>query len=231
MADLRNHTILVVGASGALGNEFARQLTAQGASVIGTSSSDESASRIPAEVASKFVVNLEDQHSISAFVNQLTDSGVTLDGVILASGLVAFGPISETPAEVTRRLMTVNFLGQAQLVRELQVLLEASSSEQPFVVSISGVIAETPMAGLAAYSASKTALLGYAQAAARELRRARIRWIDARPGHTETGLAGRAIFGVAPAFGKGHTAEQVVSRIIEAIVNDEKDLPSTSFVA
>lgn len=231
MADLRNHTILVVGASGALGNEFARQLTAQGASVIGTSSSDESASRIPAEVASKFVVNLEDQHSISAFVNQLTDSGVTLDGVILASGLVAFGPISETPAEVTRRLMTVNFLGQAQLVRELQVLLEASSSEQPFVVSISGVIAETPMAGLAAYSASKTALLGYAQAAARELRRARIRWIDARPGHTETGLAGRAIFGVAPAFGKGHTAEQVVSRIIEAIVNEEKDLPSTSFVA
>jgi cyclic-di-GMP-binding biofilm dispersal mediator protein len=127
--------------------------------------------------------------------------------------------------------MTVNFLGQAQLVRELQVLLEASSSEQPFVVSISGVIAETPMAGLAAYSASKTALLGYAQAAARELRRARIRWIDARPGHTETGLAGRAIFGVAPAFGKGHTAEQVVSRIIEAIVNEEKDLPSTSFVA
>jgi cyclic-di-GMP-binding biofilm dispersal mediator protein len=231
MADLRNHTILVVGASGALGNEFARQLTAQGASVIGTSSSDESASRIPAEVASKFVVNFEDQHSISAFVNQLTDSGVTLDGVILASGLVAFGPISETPAEVTRRLMTVNFLGQAQLVRELQVLLEASSSEQPFVVSISGVIAETPMAGLAAYSASKTALLGYAQAAARELRRARIRWIDARPGHTETGLAGRAIFGVAPAFGKGHTAEQVVSRIIEAIVNEEKDLPSTSFVA
>jgi cyclic-di-GMP-binding biofilm dispersal mediator protein len=231
MAELRNHTILVVGASGALGNEFARQLTAQGASVIGTSSSDESASRIPAEVASKFVVNLEDQHSISAFVNQLTDAGVTLDGVILASGLVAFGPISETPAEVTRRLMTVNFLGQAQLVRELQVLLEASSSEQPFVVSISGVIAETPMAGLAAYSASKTALLGYAQAAARELRRARIRWIDARPGHTETGLAGRAIFGVAPAFGKGHTAEQVVSRIIEAIVNEEKDLPSTSFVA
>jgi cyclic-di-GMP-binding biofilm dispersal mediator protein len=231
MTNFANTNILVIGGSGALGGEFARQLTSLGASVIATSSSTESASRIPAEVASKFVVNLEDQRSIDDFVNHLTGSGVTLDGVILASGLVAFGPISETPAEVTRRLMTVNFLGQAQLVGELQVLLEASSSEQPFVVSISGVIAETPMAGLAAYSASKTALLGYAQAAARELRRARIRWIDARPGHTETGLAGRAIFGLAPAFGKGHTAEQVVSRIIEAIVNEEKDLPSTSFVA
>jgi cyclic-di-GMP-binding biofilm dispersal mediator protein len=87
------------------------------------------------------------------------------------------------------------------------------------------------MAGLAAYSASKAALYGYAQAAARELRRAQIRWIDARPGHTETGLAGRAIFGVAPAFGQGHTADKVVARIVEAISNDEKDLPSGSFTA
>jgi cyclic-di-GMP-binding biofilm dispersal mediator protein len=230
MTNFANTNILVIGGSGALGSEFTRQLASQGASVIATSSSAESAARIPAEAASKFVLNLEDQRSIHDFVNHLTDAGVTLDGVILASGLVAFGPIAETPAEVTRRLMTVNFLAQAQLVKELQVLIEASSSEQPFVVSISGVIAETPMAGLAAYSASKTALLGYAQAAARELRRARIRWIDARPGHTETGLAGRAIFGVAPAFGKGHTAEQVVSRILEGIVNEEKDLPSTAFV-
>lgn len=231
MTDLRDRQILVIGASGALGSEFARQLTAQGASVVGTSSSTESAAKIPAEVATKFVVNLEDQRSIHDFVNHLTDSGVTLDGVIMAAGLVAFGPIASTPAEVTSRLMNVNFLAQAQVVKELQVLIEASNSEQPFVVSISGVVAESPMAGLAAYSASKTALYGYAQAAARELRRAQIRWIDARPGHTETGLAGRAIFGVAPAFGQGHTAEKVVARIIEAIVNEEKDLPSTAFTA
>jgi cyclic-di-GMP-binding biofilm dispersal mediator protein len=231
MAELRDRNILVVGGSGALGAEFARQLTAQGASVIATSSSSESASRIPSEAASKFVLNLEDQRSIREFVDHLTDAGVTLDGVVLATGLVAFGSIAETPAEIASRLMQVNFLGQAQLVKELQVLIQASVSEQPFIVSISGVVAEQPMAGLAAYSASKTALYGYAQAAARELRRAQIRWIDARPGHTETGLAGRAIFGVAPAFGQGHTAEKVVARIVEAISNDEKDLPSGSFTA
>ena len=231
MTNFANKNILVLGCSGALGSEFARQLSAEGASVIGTSSSAESAAKIPAQVTTKFVVNLEDQRSIHDFVNHLTDSGVTLDGVILAAGLVAFGPIADTPTEVTSRLMQVNFLAQAQIVKKLQVLIEASSSEQPFVVSISGVVAESPMAGLAAYSASKTALFGYAQAAARELRRAQIRWIDARPGHTETGLAGRAIFGVAPAFGQGHTAEKVVARILEAIVNAEKDLPSTSFTA
>ena len=154
MSELTGRNILVVGGSGALGAEFARQLTAQGASVIATSSSSESASRIPGEAASKFVLNLEDQRSIREFVDHLTDAGVTLDGVVLATGLVAFGSIAETPAEIASRLMQVNFLGQAQLVKVLQVLIQASVSEQPFVVSISGVVAEQPMAGLAAYSAS-----------------------------------------------------------------------------
>lgn len=229
MSELTGRNILVVGGSGALGAEFARQLSAKGAAVLATSSSSESASRIPTEVVGRYVVNLEDPRSIRDFVDHLTDAQVTLDGVVLATGLVAFGSIAETPSEVASRLMQVNFLGQAQLVKELQVLIQASVSEQPFVVSISGVVAEQPMAGLAAYSASKIALFGYAQAAVRELRRAQIRWIDARPGHTETGLAGRAIFGVAPAFGQGHTAEKVVARIIDAIANDEKDLPSAAF--
>jgi NAD(P)-dependent dehydrogenase (short-subunit alcohol dehydrogenase family) len=231
MAELNGKNVLVIGASGALGAEFVRQLSGAGASVIGTSSSAETASKIPGEATGRFVLDLTNQHSISGFVAHLVDSGVTLDGLVLASGLVAFGPIAETPAEVLSRLMQVNFLGQAQAVKELQVLLEASPSDQPFVVSISGVIAESPMAGLAAYSASKTALLGYATAAARELRRAGIRWIDARPGHTETGLAGRAIFGTAPTFGAGLVPERVVERIVAAIMNDEKDLPSTAFTA
>ena len=233
MSELTGRNILVVGASGALGSEFARQLTAQGASVVATSSSTESASRIPAEAASKFVLNLEDQRSIDDLVNQLTNSGMAIDGVVLAAGEVAFGSAAETPIAITERLMKVNFLGQVAVVSSVVPMLEksASANREPFVVSISGVIAETPMAGLSSYSASKTALHGYATAATRELRRAGIRWIDARPGHTETGLAGRAIFGVAPAFGQGHTAEKVVARIVEAISNDEKDLPSGSFTA
>jgi cyclic-di-GMP-binding biofilm dispersal mediator protein len=85
------------------------------------------------------------------------------------------------------------------------------------------------MAGLAAYSASKAAFFAFNQAISRELRRDGIRVIDARPGHTETGLAGRAIGGVAPAFPTGMSADQVSDRIVKAIVEDEKDLPSSAF--
>jgi cyclic-di-GMP-binding biofilm dispersal mediator protein len=146
---------------------------------------------------------------------------------------VAFGSAAETPAAITERLMRVNFLGQVAVASALLPALErsAAAGNAPFVVSISGVIAETPMAGLSSYSASKTALHGYATAATRELRRAGIRWVDARPGHTESGLASRAIFGAAPAFGAGLQTEVVVSRIVKAILEDEKDLPSTAFAS
>jgi len=67
------------------------------------------------------------------------------------------------------------------------------------------------------------------KAASRELRRDGIRVFDARPGHTETGLAGRAIAGTAPTFAPGMAAEAVAARILKAIIEDEKDLPSTEF--
>ncbi len=215
MTSLTGCNVLVIGATGGLGAQFAAQLSGAGASVISATSED---------------VNLESSASIQGFCNSLLVSGAAIDGIVLAAGLVAFGSIAETPAAVTERLTRVNFLGQAELVSALLPAL-TKSQLSPFVVSISGVIAESPMAGLAAYSASKTAMHGYATAAARELRRAGVRWIDARPSHTETGLAGRAIFGQAPAFGVGLQPAAVVQRIIAAIENDEKDLPSSAFTS
>jgi cyclic-di-GMP-binding biofilm dispersal mediator protein len=218
MSTLASKSVLVIGASGGLGSQFVTQLSAAGATPI---------------VASSQNVNLDDSNSVAAFAEAILSSDLAIDGIVLASGLVAFGSIAETPAKVTEKLMRVNFLSQAQLVAALLPALEksAAAGNEPFVISISGVIAENPMAGMAAYSASKTALHGWAAAASRELRRAGIRLIDARPGHTETGLATRAIFGQAPTFGVGLEPEKVVARIIDAIQNEEKDLPSTAFTA
>lgn len=233
MSELSQRKILIVGATGAFGSAFSSQLAARGATIVATASGPESAHRLPTVAAQKHFLDLADGRQVEQLVAELEANSETLDGVILASGLVAFGSIAETPASIVEQLLTVNYLGQASLIGKLMPLLikSAEQSREPFVVSISGVIAESPMANMAAYSASKTALHGYATAAARELRRAGIRWIDARPGHTESGLAGRAIFGQAPTFGAGLETDAVVRRIIEAIASDEKDLPSSSFAS
>jgi cyclic-di-GMP-binding biofilm dispersal mediator protein len=68
-------------------------------------------------------------------------------------------------------------------------------------------------------------------AAARELRRRRIDVVDARPPHTETGLATRPIAGIAPKMPQGLTPDTVAARIVAAVVAGERDVPAESFMA
>jgi cyclic-di-GMP-binding biofilm dispersal mediator protein len=224
-------TILVIGANGAFGLEITNQLMSANAKVIGTARNAESSMRLRADLSQRLLLDLENQESIDTLANYLSNSVEAIDGIVIAAGLVAFGSIIDTPNSIQSRLMQVNALGPMNLVWQLIPSLKKSADlgREPFVVSISGVIAENPMAGLAAYSASKTAMHGFAISAAKELRKLGIRWLDARPGHTESGLASRAIFGQAPNFGLGMDVSRVVSRIIRGIIDDEKDLPSTSF--
>jgi cyclic-di-GMP-binding biofilm dispersal mediator protein len=72
-------------------------------------------------------------------------------------------------------------------------------------------------------------LSAFDAAAGRELRRARIRLVDARPPHTETGLATRPIAGSAPVLPTGLDPDAVAERIVTAIEADERDLASTAF--
>lgn len=231
MVSFLGKKILVIGANGVLGAAFCEQLMSKGASVLGTATSAETSTRLRSDLSARLLLNLEVPSSISALTSYLLTLPGPLDGIILASGLVAFGSAGETPSAVTNRLMQVNALGQIQLVQELMPKLQesAAAGHSPFVISISGVISEKPMAGLAAYSASKTALHGYYTAASKEFKKLGITWVDARPGHTETGLAGRAIFGTAPNFGAGLTPELVVGRILQGMENSEADLPSVAF--
>jgi short-subunit dehydrogenase len=125
----------------------------------------------------------------------------------------------------------VNASGPIQLISSLHPVLKAAAEagREPFVLNITGVIAEQPMQGLAAYSASKTAVDGFMKAITREWRRDGIKVISTYPGHTETGLASRAIEGMAPNFPQGMTSEHVVERLIVAIENSEAAVPASSF--
>lgn len=228
--ELAGKRILVVGASGVLGAELVRQLRAHGAEVLGTASSNDSAAKIPAGAEVRLLLDLTQPESITTLTDYL-NAASEVDGIINAAGVVAFGPASELEAATLAKLMQINAQGPIQLLTQLHqtLKLSAEAGKEPFIVNITGVVAETPLPNLAAYSGSKTAIHGFLTGLTREWRRDGIRVLSACPGHTETGLASRAIQGTAPSFPQGFSAEHVVKRIIDAVLNDEKELPSTAF--
>lgn len=228
MAPVEGRSVLVVGASGGLGAPISRRLADAGArlTVFG---------RDPDRLAPLRGVIVTGDLRESGAATRAVDAAVAgygrLDGLVIASGVVAFGPVGEVPDQVLDDLFAINALAPIRLVQAALPHLMASAADggTPFVATISAIVAEHPTAGMAAYSASKAALTGYNAAAARELRRSGIRLIDARPPHTETGLAERPLAGTAPRLPQGLAPDDVAARIVRAIVDDETDLPSEAF--
>jgi cyclic-di-GMP-binding biofilm dispersal mediator protein len=231
MAELDGSTILVVGATGGLGREIARLLADAGATMVLSARDPDrlAALGLPGTLVAADLTN-------PAAIRGLIETAVAvtghLDGVVVAAGVVAFGPAETLTSDVVDELFQVNSTAPILLFQAAHAALveSASAGRSPFLLTLSGVVSESPTANLAAYSASKAAVAAFVAAAGREVRRAGIRLIDARPGHTETTLSTHPVAGTAPRFPAGLDPVTVAERIVRAIVDGERDLPSTAFV-
>ena len=232
MTTLAGASILVLGASGGLGSEIGRLLAAEGAHLILSAryASAIEALRIPGTV---LTADLMKPAEVDELVAGAIRVNGRLDGIVIAAGIVAFGPAANLSDDTLAKLFEINTFAPIRLIRSAHRALaeSAAAGREPFVVTISGVVSESPTANLAAYSASKAALHAFGEATGRELRRAGIRILDARPGHTETALSRHAIAGSAPRLAVGFKPEVVARRIVDAIISGEADLPSTAFTA
>ena len=209
---------LVAGGTGGLGQLIAAALTQRGAHVFTASRSAGGPHHLSADLRSG--------EEAQRIVDDISGSAGRLDIVVNAVGVVAFGDLVSTSVDTIEELFLTNvfahmFLCKAALPRV---------GRGGVIVGISGVIAEQNLPGMAVYGASKAAMRSFNEGFAREARRAGVRVIDARPPHTETGLAGRAIAGTPPRFPQGLEPERVATRIVEAIADGTDDLPSSAFV-
>ena len=232
MTELSGASILIVGATGGLGKEIASLLHDRGARLT-LAGRDATALAALSSLGHTVQADVTQAGFAERLVHEAVGQFGQLDGVIYAAGVVAFGPAQEVSDSTLDTLWKVNTQAPMALLRAATPELEkaAQAGRSPFLLALSGVVAETPTAGLAAYSAVKSALHAHWTAAGRELRRVGIRLLDARPGHTETSLSTHPVQGQAPAFPSGLAPKDVALRIVDAIANDEKDLPSTAFHA
>lgn len=210
--------VAVVGANGGLGSEIAAALTTRGATVVRCTRSG--------GPGSDLTIDLRDARAGDVLVEHVTATHGRLDGVIVAAGIVAFGDLVDTDDVVIEELFLTNAMGPMWLAKRLAPALQES---QGFFVNVSGVVAESPVPGMAAYSASKAAATSATEAIRREFRRMKVAVIDVRPPHTETGLATRPLAGVAPTMPTGLEPAVVAERIVTAIERGDTAVASTDF--
>jgi len=163
---LGGSAVAVLGASGGLGSAIARALAGRGSRLL-------LAGRDPSRLGALGLgtplvgVDVRDpgcgQRIAEAAVRTLDG----LDGLIDATGVVAFGSLLDHDDDTIEELFLTNAMGPLWPVRGVLPLLEASRG---FVAQLSAVVAERPPAGMSVSAATRAALTATDDALARELR-------------------------------------------------------------
>ena len=216
--DFAQKVALVAGGTGGLGQLIVAELSSRGCTVV-------TCSRTPNSDPMHIVADLRSPEEAQSLITTVINKHGSLDIIVNAVGVVAFGEIISASIDTVEELFLTNTFGHIFLMQAALPHLSKGS----VLVGISGVIAEQNLPGMATYGASKAAVRSFNEALSREARRLGVRVIDARPPHTETGLATRAIAGIAPKLPQGLNPVSVAQRIVLAIASGEDDLPSSSF--
>lgn len=225
--EIADRRVLVVGGSGVLGSAIAKELKNRGATVM-LSGRDagrlhERATQLGPDVHSVVCDLTVDSHIPHMIDTAMATMG-GIDGIVNAAGVVAFGPMADIDSAVLDRMAAVNLVGPLKTIQAVLPHLDGG-----FMVNITGIVAETPVAGMVPYSAVKAGLSSATIALGRELRRRRIHVLDARPPHTETGMSSRPIDGVAPAMPPGLDPQHVTEVIVSGLVSGKRELPAAAF--
>ncbi len=215
--EMNGARVLVLGATGGFGAEVARSLAARGARLA---VHGRNRARLDALSAELGAMAVEGDLTAPGAPDQVVDAAATalggLDVIVMSAGAVAFGPVAELDEQVLRQVVDLDLIAPVLVARAATRHL----GEGGAIVMVSAVVAEQPMAGLAAYSAAKAGLTAFDVAFRREMRRAKVRVLDARPPHMETGLATRPLAGDPPGLAEGRNPREVADELVAAIAMD-----------
>lgn len=219
--DVNGARAVVLGATGGFGAEIARSLAAQGAVLAVHGRDTARLQAISAEVGGHPVAgDLTEPGVPDAVMDEAAQALGGLDVVVMSAGAVAFGPVAELDEAVLRQVIELDLVAPILVARAATRHL----GKDGVIAQVSAVVADQPMAGLAAYSAAKAGLTAFDVAFRREMRRAGVRVIDARPPHMETGLATRPLAGEAPGLAQGRDPREVADELV-AVIGGSAEVP------
>jgi NAD(P)-dependent dehydrogenase (short-subunit alcohol dehydrogenase family) len=152
-------SVVVTGGSSGLGAAVARALTGAGARVVVLD-------RVPSpDGYDHHVVDLADRAATEAAVRAVGED-VGIHAVVTCAGVDACGPLDEVDGAEWDRVVAVNLLGTAAVVRAaLPYLLESGGA----VVTVASTLGLRALPAATAYCASKFGVVGFTRALGAEL--------------------------------------------------------------
>lgn len=177
MEKLNGKKIVVAGATGGIGTQLVKLLVQSGAEVFMTGRNGDKLlalaekSSIP---ASHFLAaDLGNASQMADLATAVLSNLGTPDILINAAGIGIIKPLEQLSVDDFNQSIQTNLVGTFLFVKSF--LPAMKETKKGLIINIPGVLGKVPMAGAAAYSASKYGIVGMMQSIREELKRTEIR--------------------------------------------------------
>jgi NAD(P)-dependent dehydrogenase (short-subunit alcohol dehydrogenase family) len=193
MKDLKGRQVLVTGAASGIGLECARAFATRGARLVLSDVNERALEAARAELAEGGVPCVAHACDVASEASVLelaaaVDSAVgPLDILVNNAGVAYLGGFEETPLSEWRRIHDINVMGIVHCVRAfLPAMREAGGARK--IVNVASTAGFAPMPNMAAYAASKHAVVGLSEVLAMELHDTDISVLVVCPGIINTAI-------------------------------------------
>lgn len=177
MENLKGKNILLIGATGGIGSKTAKLLTGSGAVLFLTGRNKEKLQEVAANcnvpVERIFTLNISQPEAVNELKEKYFQQLPTIDILINAAGIGIIKTIDNLSETDFLRSLNYNLYAPFLLIKAF--LPAMKEIKKGLIINIPGVLGKVPMAGAAAYSASKYGLVGMMQSIREELKRTDIR--------------------------------------------------------
>ncbi|MFE9575591.1 SDR family NAD(P)-dependent oxidoreductase [Nocardia sp. NPDC006044] len=215
---------LVTGGSRGIGAEVARRLAKEGFQLTIAARNqdvlDETAARLRADTGvevNPVAAQMNDLDQVRALVQAHADRFDGLHALVLSAGTGTAGAVADMPVKSYERMLDVNFRAPITLIQAALPLLRKSAQDDPergakiiALASITGVAGE---AGLAAYGATKAALISLCETVSLEESANGVSATAISPGYVDTDMTAwkREVLDRSAMLSTGDIAELVLA--------------------
>lgn len=228
----RKH-VIVTGASSGIGRALAISLAKRGARVTLASRRMERLDAVAREIAERFPAappaaavrcDVSNQADASTLIGGAVERFGGVDVLVNNAGVSVFGEAGRTSLDDYRDVMAVNFFGALHCMRE--VLPFMLRRESGLIVNVATVAALHGVPYLAAYGASKAALVALSQSLRAELDGTGVSVMIVYPGYTQTEIfdAEKKVGGARRPPGRYASADSVAEAIARGIEAGRRDV-------
>lgn len=177
MQTLKDKNVLLIGATGGIGSRTAKLLAGSGANLFLAGRNANKLQQVATEcnvpAERTFALDISQPAEVAALKEKYFQQSATIDILVNAAGIGIIKSMDTLDESEFLKTLQFNLYAPFLLVKAF--LPAMKEVKKGLIINIPGILGKVPMAGSAAYSASKYGLVGMMQSIREELKRTDIR--------------------------------------------------------